>query len=163
MKKSLGILMIIIVFGVALYFLLPNIKSMKKNTVKRNLITSAKIYGDEVKSLWNSDALYCETATGNFRSIIALPQEDYYVVVGKNTSNNSTLPVIKLDKVDDKYYGYVKIGYHGTTPEYSVFLTDGTNSVMSDQAYSTLKVKDVKQEKLSFTFDSNYHYCKGDK
>lgn len=159
--KSAGILMLIVLFGVAFYFLLPNMKGMKETSVKKSIISSAQIYGDEVKSLWNSDAIYCENGTNNYRSIVALPHGEYYAVIGKSEVNPN-LPVIKIDKVKDNYYGYVKIDYTNVTPEYSVFLTDGTYSVNSNNPYSSLTKKDVKEEKLSFTYDSSYHYCKGD-
>ncbi len=160
--KSLGLIILIILLGVAFYFLLPNMKSMKVSTEKRNLISSAKIYGDEVKTLWNSDAIFCNGGDGNYSPTVSLSHQEYYAIVGKNTSNNDTLPVIDLDKVDDKYYGYVKIDYNDVTPKYSVFLTDGKYSVNSTNSYSSLTKKDVKEKKLSFTFDSSYHYCKGD-
>jgi hypothetical protein len=159
--KSLGLLMLIVIFGIAFYFLLPNMKGMKESTAKRNVVSSAKIYGDEIKSLWNSDAIFCDTGGGNYKPTIAIGRGDYYVLVGNNDVNTN-LPVVKLDKVNDKYHGYVKIDYTDAAPKYSVFLTDDTYSVMKDDSYSTLSKKDVKKEKLSFTFDSSYHYCKGD-
>ena len=161
MKKSAGLLILVIIFGLAFYLLLPNMKSMKSNTVKRNLISSAKVYGDEVKTLWNSDAIYCDNGTGTYKATYAIAHSTYYAVVGKSTVNTA-LPVIKLDKVNDKYYGYVKIDFSSINPQFSVFLTDGKYSIASDTNYSMLAVKDVKEKKLDFTFDSSYHYCKGD-
>lgn len=161
MKKSAGLLILIIIFGLAFYLLLPNIKSMKTNTIKRNLVSSAKVYGDEVKTLWNSDAIYCDNGTGTYKPTVAIAHSTYYAVVGKNEDNTS-LPVIKLDKVDDKYSGYVKIDFTNLTPQFSVFLTDGTYSISTDTNYSLLSVKDVKKKKLDFTFDSSYMYCQGD-
>ncbi len=159
--KSLGLLMLIMIFGIAFYFLLPNMKGMKESTAKRNMVSSAKIYGDEIKTLWNSDAIYCELGDKNYKSIVAIPHGIYYILVGNNKDNES-LPVVKLDKVEDRYHGYVKIDYSDAAPKYSVFLSDDTYSVMKDDSYSTLTKKDVKKEKLSFTFDSTYHYCKSD-
>ena len=159
--KSLGILMLLVIIAVAFYLLLPNMKGMKVSTEKRNLVNSAKIYGDEIKTLWNSDAIYCDAGNGLYKSTIAIPHAEYYVVVGKNDVNPN-LPVIKLNKVKEQYYGYVKINYSGISPEFSVFLTDGKYSITSGSGYSNIASKDVKKEKLSFTFDSSYHYCKSD-
>ena len=90
--------MLIVIFGIAFYFLLPNMKGMKESTAKRNVVSSAKIYGDEIKSLWNSDAIFCDTGDGNYKPTIAIGRGDYYVLVGNNDVNTN-LPVVKLDKV----------------------------------------------------------------
>lgn len=159
-KKSVGIFMLVIIIGVAGYVLFPHISNMGESSKKRNLIRSAKVYGDEVKNLWNSDAIYCDPGTG-MKSLIAVPDGDYYVVLGKN-ANNTGLPVIKLDKVDDKYYGYVHVVLKQRIPSFSVFLTDGNYVIKTDKNYSALSISDVEEGKMDFTFDSNYHYCQGD-
>ena len=159
-SKSMGLLILIVLFGVAFYFLLPYMGSMKESSVKRNLVSSAKVYGDEVKTLWNSDAIYCDDGSGSYKSNIAIPHKVYYVVVGKN--DNANVPRYSLNKVDDKYFGYVKVDFSTENPEFSVFLSDGEYSINSDTNYSSLKTTDVEKTKLSFTFDSSYNYCKVD-
>ena len=159
-KKSVGIFMLVIIIGVAGYVLFPHISDMGESSKKRNLIRSAKVYGDEVKNLWNTDALVCEHGSG-FKSLIGIPDDDYYVMLGKNNTQNG-IPSVNLDKIDGKYYGYVHIVLKQRIPSYSVILTDGTYTIKSDKNYSAVTIKDVEEGKMDFTFDSNYHYCKAD-
>ena len=104
--------------------------------------------------------MYCDPGSG-MKSLIAVPDGDYYVVIGKN-DKNTNLPVIKLDKVKDKYYGYVHIVLKQRIPSFSVFLTDGKYIIKTSKDYSNLSVKDVEEGKMKFTFDNTYHYCQGD-
>ncbi len=57
MKKSLGILIVIVIFGLAFLLLSPNMKKMKESTAKKNLVTSAKTYVDDIRNIWNSAAI----------------------------------------------------------------------------------------------------------
>ncbi len=159
-KKSVGIFMLIIIFGVAGYILFPHISSMGESSKKRNLIRSAKAYGDEVKNLWNTDALFCDHGSG-YRSLIATPDDDYYVIIGKNPTENG-VPVLTLEKVNEKYTGYVHITLKKRIPSYSVILTDGTYTIKTDKNYSNLSIDDVKEGEIEFNFDSSHHYCKPD-
>ncbi len=90
---------------------------------------------------------------------IQVPQGVYYAVLGKNAFG-TTAPVIKLNKHKDDFYGYVKIDYSDIRPQFQVFLTDGTYSIFGVDGAANLTKDDVKKEKLTFTFDSSYKYCK---
>ncbi len=159
-KKSVGIFMLVIIIGVAGYVLFPHISSMGESSKKRNLVRSAKTYGDEVKTLWNSDAVYCDPG-GGMKSLVAVPDGDYYIILG-NKKKDSGLPVFALEKIDNKYYGYIHVTLTQRIPTYNVILTDGKYTVKSNKNYSLLNMDVVSDDKIDFSYDNTYHYCQVD-
>ncbi|MBQ1551482.1 MAG: hypothetical protein IIZ67_05200, partial [Bacilli bacterium] len=152
MKKSLIIIIFIIIIAAAFGLVLYYTSSMGGTTYKKNLVSAANSYGKQVKTLFQNDGLICSNDGTNFKSIVTIPAEHFYVLIGKDESK------VLFDK-SNKYEGYVRINVADET--YSVYLTDGTYTLNSgDNDYSKVTKNDVTSDKFNFDYNNTNYYCK---
>ena len=152
MKKSLIIIIFIVIIAAAFGLVLYYTGSMGGTTYKKNLVSAANSYGKQVKTLFQNDGLICTNDGTNFKSVVTIPTEHFYVLIGKDESK------VLFDK-SDKYEGYVRINVADET--YSVYLTDGTYTLNSgDNDYSKVSKNDVTSDKFNFDYSNTNYYCK---
>lgn len=152
MKKSLIIILFIIIIAAAFGLVLYYTRSMGGTSYQKNLVSAANSYGKQVKTLFQNDGLICTNNGTNFKSVVTIPAEHFYVLIGKDESK------VLFDK-SDKYEGYIRINVSDET--YSVYLTDGTYTLNSgDNDYSKVSKSDVTTEKFNFDYSSANYYCK---
>ena len=152
MKKSLIIIIFIIIIAAAFGLVLYYTSSMGGTTYKKNLVSAANTYGKQVKTLFQNDGLICTNDGTNFKSVVTIPAEHIYVLIGKDESK-------VLYENSKKYEGYIRINVASET--YSVYLTDGTYTLNSgDNDYSKVTKNDVTTEKFNFDYNSANYYCK---
>ena len=152
MKKSLIIIIFIVIIAAAFGLVLYYTGSMGGTTYKKNLVSVANSYGKQVKSLYQNDGLICSNDGTNFKSVVTIPAQNFYILIGKDESK------VLFDK-SDKYEGYVRINVADET--YSVYLTDGTYTLNSgDNDYSKVSKSDVTSDKFNFDYSNTNYYCK---
>lgn len=152
MKKSLIIIIFIIIIAAAFGLVLFYTRSMGGTTYKKNLVSAANSYGKQVKTLYQNDGLICSNDGTNFKSVVTIPAQIFYVLIGKDESK-------VLFEKSDEYEGYVRINVADDT--YSVYLTDGTYTLNSgDNDYSKVSKSDVTSDKFNFDYSNANYYCK---
>ncbi len=152
MKKSLIIIIFIIIIAAAFGLVLFYTRSMGGTTYKKNLVSAANSYGKQVKTLYQNDGLICSNDGTNFKSVVTIPAQNFYVLIGKDESK-----VLFENSVE--YEGYVRINVADDT--YSVYLTDGTYTLNSgDNDYSKVTKNDVTSDKFNFDYSNANYYCK---
>lgn len=152
MKKSLIIIIFIVIIAAAFGLVLYYTRSMGGTTYKKNLVSAANSYGKQVKTLYQNDGLICTNDGTNFKSVVTIPTQQFYVLIGKDESK------VLFDK-SDKYEGYIRVNV--STGIYNVYLTDGTYTLNSgDNDYSKVSKSDVTTEKFNFDYSNANYYCK---